>query len=437
MRLLHLSDAGARLVDRLWRGEPVPGGPGPTALARRLLDAGVVHPDWTAATSLPSPFGALDVTVVIPVRGALSSDLLRSVGPVAALVIVDDASPEPVTAPERTPDGAPVLVVRHPRQRGPGGARSTGLEHVSTALVAFVDADCEPRQGWLGPLLAHLADPAVAAVAPRVVALGSAGAPASRPRRLLDRYESARSALDMGSRPARVRARSRVGHVPSAALLARAEVVRGIGGFDPALPVGEDVDLVWRLDDAGWTVRYEPAAQVAHRHRTAPWAWARRRADYGSAAGPLARRHPGALVPVEIPLGRRADREAALVAAGARPELAAALVASGRRALLRQLARCLVRPWWPATLAAVALVPRRRPQRALAAVVAGAVTGVALRDWAVERPSVGPVTFVVGRIADDVAYSAGVWAGALRQRTAEPLLPRLRRAGGGASPLES
>jgi mycofactocin system glycosyltransferase len=431
MRMLRLSDAGADLVERLWRGEPVPAGAGPTALARRLLDAGIVHPDWAAATSLSSlrpPFGAQDVSVVIPVRGVVSSDLLRSVGPVAAVVVVDDASPEPVTAPERTPDGAPVLVVRHPRQRGPGGARSTGLEHVATALVAFVDADCQPRQGWLDPLLAHLADPAVAAVAPRIVALGANGDPAPRPRRLLGRYETARSALDMGARPARVRARSRVGHVPSAALLARADVVRGIGGFDAALAVGEDVDLVWRLDDAGWTVRYEPAAQVAHQHRTSTWAWARRRADYGSAAGPLARRHPGALVPVEIPLGRRADREAALVAAGADPELAAALVAHGRRALRRQLVRGLVRPWWPATLAAVALVPGRRPRRALAAAVAAAVTGVALRDWAVERPSVGPVTFVVGRIADDVAYSTGVWAGALRERTAEPLLPRLRRS---------
>ena len=46
-------------------------------------------------------------------------------------------------------------------------------------------------------------------------------------------------------------------------------------------------------------------------------------------------------------------------------------------------------------------------------------------EWATEHPSHGPVTYVGLRLADDVAYSAGVWVGALRARTAEPLLPDL------------
>ncbi|HEY6531110.1 MAG TPA: mycofactocin biosynthesis glycosyltransferase MftF, partial [Acidimicrobiales bacterium] len=273
LRLLRLHPAGLRLVDRLWEGEPVPPGPAATALTRRLLDAGIVHPDWDASPALPAPFGPADVTVVIPVRGELAPRLLSQVGPVAEVVVVDDASPCPVTAPDRTSPGVPVRVVRHDSQRGPGAARTTGLEHVTTPLVAYLDADCEPEPEWLGPLLPHFADTAVAMVAPRITAAAPVG------RGLVARYEAARSALDMGARPARVRARTRVGHVPSAALVARAAVLREAGGFDPTMAVGEDVDLVWRLDRDGSTVRYEPRSQVAHHHRTALWPWARRRFD--------------------------------------------------------------------------------------------------------------------------------------------------------------
>src|SRR5690606_35663097 len=102
------------------------------------------------------------------------------------------------------------------------------------------------------------------------------------------RYEAEHSALDMGPAPARVRARSRVSYVPAAALLARVDDLRAVGGFDADLVVGEDVDLVWRLVERGRTVRYEPAAVVAHRHRATLRTWARRRFDYGTSAGPLA-----------------------------------------------------------------------------------------------------------------------------------------------------
>ncbi|HET7760890.1 MAG TPA: glycosyltransferase, partial [Phycicoccus sp.] len=234
LRVVRLTDAGAEVARQALDGEPVPPGRGPSALVRRLLDGGLVHP-------VPStgPFGADAVTVVIPVRGEVPPDLLAGLGPVAAVVVVDDASPVPVTVPDRTPTGAPVTVVRRPERGGPAAARNTGLAAVGTELVAFVDADCVPRPGWLDGLLPHLADPRVAVVAPRIVpvALDSGAG-------VLARYEATRSALDLGPRPARVRARSRVSFVPSAALLARVEVLRGVGGFDADMAVGEDVDLV-------------------------------------------------------------------------------------------------------------------------------------------------------------------------------------------------
>ena len=79
------------------------------------------------------------------------------------------------------------------------------------------------------------------------------------------RYDAEHSPLDLGPEPARVRAGTRVSYVPAAAIVCRVDAIREIGGFDEALRFGEDVDLVWRLDAAGWRCRYEPVATVVPR----------------------------------------------------------------------------------------------------------------------------------------------------------------------------
>ena len=330
-------------------------------------------------------------------------------------------------------------VVRRSTQGGPGAARDTGLAEVTTPLVAFVDADCLPVPGWLDRLLPHLDDPDVAVVAPRIVP-GRARRHRRAARPLRDGALRARHGHRAGAGAGPL---PRLASCPRPRSLARVDDLRAIGGFDADLPVGEDVDLVWRLDEEGRTVRYEPAATVAHRHRTALRPWARRRFDYGTSAGPLAVRHPGALVPVEAsPLSLAGWCVAALGHpfaglgfAGATfamllrsfdgideaPALAAQVAGQGNLAVGRMLANALVRPWWPITLLAAAggaveapaAGPARRRARAAA------------RRVGPEHPSHGPVSYVGLRLADDIAYSTGVWVGAVRARTAEPLLPDL------------
>jgi mycofactocin system glycosyltransferase len=435
LRVVWLSDAGARVVRRLMGGEVVPAGRGATALVRRLLDGGLVHPRWGSG-----PWGPGDVTVVVPVLGRAPEDLLTALlvaGPSGVapgrVLVVDDASPAPLVLP----DAVRADLLRRLTNGGPAAARNTGLGDVATPLVAFVDADCRPEPGWLERVLPHFADPLVAAVAPRIVAV-EAGDQAEGG--VVARYEAVRSALDLGPEKARVRARTRVSFVPSAALVARTDAVRALGGFDEAMPVGEDVDLVWRLDEHGWVVRYEPAARVGHHHRTDPAAWLRRRVDYGTSAGPLARRHPGALVPVEASAwsvaawGLAAAGHPVLgagVAAGTTGLLArrlsglehpvpvaARLAGLGHLGAGRLLASAVVRPWWPLTV----LAARHRRLRTVA--VAAAVVPPLL-EWRRLRPPLDPVRWTALRLADDVAYSAGVWLGAWRSRTLEPLRPDL------------
>ena len=121
-----------------------------------------------------------------------------------------------------------------------------------------------PRPGWLDGLLPHFADPAVGAVAPRIVPHGEGTG-------WLARYEGASSTLDMGARPSVVRPGARVPYVPGAALVVRRAAAGD--GFRDGMYVGEDVDFVWRLAAAGWRVRYEPGAVMGHDHRVTFRAW--------------------------------------------------------------------------------------------------------------------------------------------------------------------
>ncbi|MGC0327490.1 mycofactocin system glycosyltransferase [Streptomyces sp. SAI-170] len=436
LRLIRLTDAAVRrLGDGRFSVTDAPS----AALARRLLDAGVVHPR-PARVAPTTP--AEDTTVVIPVRDRAAQldrllDALRSDPATAALpvLVVDDGSDAPAAlAGVARRHGARLLV--HPYNRGPAAARNTGLRHARTAYVAFCDSDVVPEPGWLATLLAQFADPAVALAAPRVVAL-----PVPSPG-LLDRYEEVRSPLDMGAVEGPVVPVSALSYVPSATIVVRRTAVGA--GFDPALRVGEDVDLCMRLHEAGWRLRYVPSARVGHRHRTDPRSWLAQRAGYGTGAAALALRHPGLVPPLYaapwslaacalLLRGRPVSVAAAVALTGVtavrlarrmpdadRPARAGALLTlAAVRGTAEQLLRCATRHHWPVALAAAG-VNRRARQVLIAAAVADG-----LLDHRRSGSTLPPLTHLVLRRLDDLAYGWGVWQGALRHRTTSPLRPRL------------
>jgi mycofactocin system glycosyltransferase len=432
VRWFRLTEAGWGLVERLAGGAPVPDGPSAQRLVRRLLDAGAVHPRWDGS----SAYGSADVTVVVPVRDGDVQGVLAGLGPVGRVVVVDDGSVPAVETPTGT-------VLRHSRPRGPAAARNTGWRQAETDLVAFVDADCEPSPGWLDPLLPHFGDPRVGAVAPRITAGDTSRLPAS-----LAAYERARPALDRGPWPASVRPRSRVPFVPAAVLVVRRTSLEAVGGFDETLRVGEDVDCIWRLAAAGWTIRYEPLAAVPHRARRGTGAWLRQRFRYGTSAAPLARRHGAAVAPAALSawsavawaaaarglpaaaLGISAGTSAVLArritAAGGGRGQALRLAAQGHLGAGATLAGAVRRAWWPAVLP---LAGRWRPARR---VLVGSLLLPPLVEWWRERPPFGLATWTGLRLADDAAYSAGVWAGCLRQGSLAALAPEWRGRGRGA-----
>jgi mycofactocin system glycosyltransferase len=428
--LLRLSGAGAQALAELRMG-PIRS-PAAAVLARRLTDSGLAHP-------VPPVDGSADLTVVVPAynRPELLAECLSALGCRYPVIVVDDASSDPAAiAAVAAARGA--QLVRRERNEGPAAARNTGVAAVVTGLVAFVDSDCIPDPAVLGRLADHLADPAVVVAAPRITAAGAPGRIGS--------YVAARSALDQGAAPALVAPGTRVAYVPATTLVARRTAVEALR-FDPALQVGEDVDLVWRLCAAGHRVRYDPILRVAH---TEPATWLAlldRRFRYGTSAAALTRRHPGALHHLVVEPWT-AGAVVALVAR--RPGIAAGLLVGGWTGELRRrrglpvptgdaavaVATAIARTWRAAgtyatqfaapVLVAYAARSIRRGRGPWT--IASLVLAEPLTSWWTTRDrAADPLTHVVAHLAEDVAYGAGVLTGCVRDRSVLPLLPRLRR----------
>ncbi|HTX64075.1 MAG TPA: mycofactocin biosynthesis glycosyltransferase MftF, partial [Acidimicrobiales bacterium] len=430
-RLLRLSRRGAALASTFAR-RPVDGD-APARLARTLTDAGMAVP------RPGSRAGRVDVTVVVPVhdRAGELEDCLASLGARHRVVVVDDASLDGhAVAAVCSRHGA--AVVRREAQGGPAAARNTGLRTVTTDLVAFVDSDCLPGDGWIESLAAHLVDPLVVGVAPRIVA-----APPAR----------GTSLLDMGTRPAPVHPRSGVPYVPAAAVLFRRAPLGD--GFDEGFRYGEDVDLVWRLVEAGWRIRYVPAVEVAHRDPVTVVARLRRRFLYGTSVGPLERVHPGAIDHLIVGAGPACAVAGALLDLPGAGAFFWALCAAHQWRRLRPFGvgvrfsgwlsgTQLLHAWiglgrWCTTfgvpvLAGSVLAGRTRLARRARWTAALLVGSALLAEG--RHPRASDRRLLVDRFFGEVAYGTGVVTGCIRAGVVGPLLPRVRtrRAGSESAP---
>src|SRR5690348_12725354 len=139
LRLLRLSARATTLISSWLAGQPVGEGETERRLARRLLDAGLVDPDPPPR----APADIEDVTIVVPVYADPERlhACLKPLSGSASVIVVDDGSPDPdPIAAVAHEIGA--RYIRHPENRGPSAARNTGIQHATTPLVAFLDADC-------------------------------------------------------------------------------------------------------------------------------------------------------------------------------------------------------------------------------------------------------------------------------------------------------
>ncbi len=211
------------------------------------MELSVVIVTWNSAGHLPACLAALD--------GELP--------PSSEIVVVDNASTDGSVVAARS-GGARVLI--NAGNEGFGRACNRGAAESTGNVLLFLNPDTVVRPGAVKTARrALVAAPRTGAVGIRLV--GDTG----RPQPAADEF------LNPARLPARIARRlvrgaatapvvsGTVDWVYGAFLLLRRDAFDAVGGFDPDYHMYyEDMDLCWRLREAGWSVRYEPSAEAVH-----------------------------------------------------------------------------------------------------------------------------------------------------------------------------
>lgn len=227
---------------------------------------------------------------------------------------------------------------------GFGRACNLGIAAARGPYVLLLNPDTEPEPGALEVLYACLEDhPDFAAVGPRIVQADgtpelSFGSDLSllsewRQRRLV-RGLRRRDPAALAEVAARAARRQQPDWVSAACLLARAEDLHAIGGFDEGFFLyEEDADLCRRLRAAGGTIVFTPAASVLHhRGRSVAKSPARARLAYHASHLRYYQKHNGPIARAVLRLLLLARAAGAWLGAARRRDAAAAAEA---RALAR------------------------------------------------------------------------------------------------------
>jgi GT2 family glycosyltransferase len=193
------------------------------------------------------------------------------------VIVVDDGSTDATASIARS-YGA--QVVSTPNQ-GLSAARNVGLRAATGSIVAYIDDDAYPDPGWLAFLVRAFQEGGYCGV----------GGPNLLPP------EDGPIAECVGNAPGGpchvLLSDREAEHIPGCNMAFERRWLERVGGFDPVFrAAGDDVDLCWRLQEAGGRLGFHPAAVVWHHRRSSLRRYWKQQVGYGKAEALLARKWP-------------------------------------------------------------------------------------------------------------------------------------------------
>lgn len=171
------------------------------------------------------------------------------------------------------------LVVEGPHG-GPAAARNRGWRSAAAGIILFTDADCLPEPDWAQRMMESLQEGADAAKG--VYSHGG------------DRVVQRLAQVEFEERYALLSRGETIDIVDTYSAGYRREALERVGGFDEGFPVPdhEDVDLSYRLAEAGFSMVFAPLARVAHAHPPTWGDYARLKFSRGRWRARVLRRFP-------------------------------------------------------------------------------------------------------------------------------------------------
>ena len=173
--------------------------------------------------------------------------------------------------------------VRNIRQKNMGlsYARNVGMEAAQGEIVLYTDSDCEADEDWLY---------FIALAMSRGGYVGMGG-----PNLIPDEGSWVADCVGLSpGGPTHVMIDDREAeHVPGCNMAFFKWALKQVNGFDPQFrKAGDDVDVIWRLQDLGYAIGFAPAAQVWHYRRNTVQAYLKQQRGYGEAEAMLKFKHP-------------------------------------------------------------------------------------------------------------------------------------------------
>jgi GT2 family glycosyltransferase len=192
-------------------------------------------------------------------------------------IVVNDGSQD---ATEEIARRFPFRCISTPNQ-GISAARNVGMQAADGEIVAYLDSDAKADPDWLRYLAVTFMKLDVAGVG------GSNIVPPE------DNWV-AKCVYRSPGGPTQVMLNDQYAeHIPGCNMSFRKSALEGIGGFDPLFRIAaDDVDICWRLINAGYQIGFSPSAIVWHHRRPSVKAYWRQQVGYGVSESILERKTP-------------------------------------------------------------------------------------------------------------------------------------------------
>lgn len=242
--------------------------------------------DSVKVCSMPNPLPGVSIIIACPNHASCLDECIEKIvsqewgGALEVIILPDEAFDKP----SHYPDFVRIIFTGKIR---PAEKRNIGIKEAQYELLAFVDDDAAPLDGWLEHAVPYFSDSTVVGV----------GGPALTPA--TDSFLSAAGGrvyanvfVSGGYRrryiPTRV---CNDDDLPSCNLFVRKSAVEAIGGYDIKYWPGEDTQLCMALtENTGKRIVYDPWVQVIHHRRALFLPHLRQVSRYARHRGHFARR---------------------------------------------------------------------------------------------------------------------------------------------------